>query len=168
MKMNNKGFTLVELLAIILLLALITSVSASAVVGFINTSKEKSHTVLIKNIKIGAEELFKECENRKIISSSLPESLCEKLILEIDEDDIYNGLIPEKYFITDIKSLINFGFLKSNDIDENNNKIIKNPKTDENMNDCKVKIIKFNNENSVWYEVINESAETKCDLSIEE
>lgn len=169
MNLNNKGFTLVELLAIILLLALITSVSTSAVVGFINTSKENSHEVLKKNIKIGAEEFFKECENKNIFGIPDPSEDPDKLTISCN---IVTDGNEKKYLETNIKTLLDYGFLKSTSTEQDDDdkilKIIENPITNDNMNDCKLKITKINNNNSVWYEVITTSEESYCNLNTEE
>ena len=42
-KMKKKGFTLVELLAVIILLGLLTFVVMPSVIGFIKEAKEKSY-----------------------------------------------------------------------------------------------------------------------------
>ena len=65
MIMNKKGFTLVELLATIILLAIVLSLSSIAIIGIINSSKEKNYEQLISNIKDGAEVYYQECKYSK-------------------------------------------------------------------------------------------------------
>lgn len=48
--MNNKGFTLVELLATIIILGLITSIGTLAYTGYLKNTKEKTEEVFKKNI----------------------------------------------------------------------------------------------------------------------
>ena len=71
--MNKKGFTLVELLATIILLAIVLSLSSIAIIGIINSSKEKNYEYLISNIKDGAEVYYQECKysNNSRISCNL-------------------------------------------------------------------------------------------------
>lgn len=48
--MNNKGFTLVELLATIIILALIAGISMISYNGYLNRSKDKTEEIFKKNI----------------------------------------------------------------------------------------------------------------------
>ena len=48
--MNNKGFTLVELLATIMILALIAGISMISYSGYLNRSKDKTEEIFKKNI----------------------------------------------------------------------------------------------------------------------
>ena len=52
--MNKKGFTLVELLAVIILLGLLTFVVVPSVIGFIKEAKEKSYQQQLSNLKESA------------------------------------------------------------------------------------------------------------------
>lgn len=160
--MNNKGFTLIELLAVIILLSLVTVVSTVVVVDNLKNSKEKSRDLLIENIKIGVQEYFEECENSNILESELPENVCINLIKSGTDTDVFNGLIPEKYALTDVQSLLNYGFIKSNATDSDNNKIVEDPVTNKSMNGCIFKIMKFNDSVSSWYEIVGESEVIEC------
>ena len=60
--MNNKGFTLVELIATILLLALVMSIGTYSVVTLIRDSKEKNYEMLISNVKDAVETYRIECK----------------------------------------------------------------------------------------------------------
>lgn len=48
--MNNKGFTLVELLATIVILGIVLGIVSVSVIGIINKTKEKSEEIFVKNI----------------------------------------------------------------------------------------------------------------------
>jgi len=144
--MNNKGFTLIELIASILLLGVIMSVTAGTVVNLMESSKQKSYDLLIENIKIGAQGYFEECENQdpndKTINSCPP--------IENNED------YTLEYFTVSLEELLNYGFLKSSSKRENV-KIVENPKTNENINPCQIKITKEINKSNytVSYEFEN-------------
>ena len=51
MKLNRKGYTLIELLAVILIISLIIALSIFGIIKAINTSKEKAATLNEKSIK---------------------------------------------------------------------------------------------------------------------
>ena len=55
MKLNRKGYTLIELLAVILIISLIITLSIFGIIKAINTSKEKAATLSEKSIKEAAE-----------------------------------------------------------------------------------------------------------------
>ena len=140
--MNNKGFTLIELLATIILLSIIMTVGAYSVVGAITASREKSYDILISNVKTAAKSFYEECENSKIIASSIPTEYCS----------IYNNKLTISY-----KTLLDYGFLKSSAITEEDIdndgvkekiKIIENPKDNSNLNNCNILVTKEVDTNS--------------------
>ena len=59
--MNNKGFTLVELLVTIVLLAIIMGIGAFSITAIMDSSKEKNYQLLIKEIKSSLELYHQEC-----------------------------------------------------------------------------------------------------------
>lgn len=54
-KLNNKGFTLVELLAVIVILITIMSIAIPTISSSLERSKEKQNKAKIKNIEAAAE-----------------------------------------------------------------------------------------------------------------
>ncbi|MBR3161250.1 MAG: type II secretion system protein [Bacilli bacterium] len=71
--MNNKGYTLVELLATIVILGVIMGIATYGVIGVINRSKEKSERIFLNKL----EDVIKTYidENRFISSWSASESV---------------------------------------------------------------------------------------------
>ena len=60
MKLNRKGYTLIELLAVILIISLIITLSIFGIIKAINSSKEKAATLSEKSIKEAAETFAAE------------------------------------------------------------------------------------------------------------
>lgn len=60
-KLNNKGFTLIELVATVVILGMIMVIGGYAVTELINNSKEKEYTLLIKEIGKAVELYYQEC-----------------------------------------------------------------------------------------------------------
>ena len=60
--MNRKGFTLVELLATLVILGLIVSIGSVAITKTIKNSREKNYNILIENIKSAVSVYYQECE----------------------------------------------------------------------------------------------------------
>lgn len=111
---NNKGFTLVELIATILVLGIVASIGGIAITKTISSSKQKNYDLLINNIVHASELYYQECKYMN--TSSM---MCS----------------GENIFIS---HLVEYGFLKSNS--ENNDNIVKNPKTNEDISNCKINI----------------------------
>ena len=76
--MGNKGFTLIEMLAVVLILSIIMGIATNGVISYINTSKIKSEKIFVDKIAnyidsyivlygssmntIGNEYTFKKCK----------------------------------------------------------------------------------------------------------
>ena len=115
MKLNRKGYTLIELLAVILIIGLILGFSTYGIINAFNTSKNKSLTISINSIKEAAETYATE----KNDDSSY--------WLDITDKD-------NKYFCTTIEELMNKGLLdkkaniKSKDFDIHSYVLVKKNK----------------------------------------
>lgn len=126
---NNKGFTLVELIATIVLLALVASIGTYSITAIMKKSKEENYNLLIKNINSAAETYYQECRysNNDMIN-------CNKI-----ENDEY---------MVSLGDLVNYGFLKGNEkIKEGTEKdkyTIVNPLDNTNISNCEI-TVKFVN-----------------------
>ncbi len=49
--MKKKGFTIIELIAVILLLGIIAAISASSVINYVNQSREEAFLKMVNNIE---------------------------------------------------------------------------------------------------------------------
>lgn len=144
--LNNKGFTLIEIMAAIILLAIVMSVTTVSVISFINASKEKSYDLLVSEIKTGLENYYTECKNQAIMGDS--GIRCHRK--DTDSYEIFD-IDDNKGYIT-IEDLVTYGFLKSSE-KESGNKVIKNPKTNEVINDCKYKIYLKSSSDNYRYDI---------------
>lgn len=119
--MNNKlGFTLVELLATLVVLAIVLSIGAYSIINIIKSSKTENYNVLVKNIKSAAETYYQECkyDNKNAISNGLS---CDNT--------------GGTYTLT-LSEMVQYGYLTSNDGDTG----LKNPKNDDDIGNCKIAI----------------------------
>lgn len=110
---NEKGFTLVELLATVLILALLVGIGTYSITRVINNSKKKNMDLLIGNIQDGAEIYYNEC---KYGGSEL--EICNK-------ESITLGDLVDNDFITG----------NGKDADTGN-EILVNPNTNKLIGDC--------------------------------
>ena len=92
MKLNRKGYTLIELLAVILIISLIIALSIFGIIKAINSSKEKVTTLSEKSIKEAAETYATEKNDDS------------NYWLDITDKE-------NKYFCTTIEELMNKGLL---------------------------------------------------------
>ena len=138
MKLNRKGYTLIELLAVILIIGLILGFSTYGIINAFNTSKNKSLTISINSIKEAAETYATE----KNDDSSY--------WLDITDKD-------NKYFCTTIEELMNKGLLdkkaniESKDFDIHSYVLVKKNKV--TMVNSKAEILTKDKVNSDGYEV---------------
>ena len=126
--MNRKGFTLIELLAVIILIAIISVLIVPSVLNSVEKSKETSYNILIENIITASESYYQECEYGNLSDAKYGSYACS---------------ISDNKINTTLGALANTGMLKVNDLnEEENEKIVINPKTDEDISDCNIVITK--------------------------
>lgn len=116
-KLNNKGFTLIELVATVVILGMIMLIGGYAVTELIDNSRDKDYELLINEIKSAVEAYYQECKYVTVTCS--------------DEGIITLG------------DLVNNGFLKGNStIKTGNDKdkyTLVNPRDNENITSCQIK-----------------------------
>ena len=148
-KLNNKGFTLVEVLAVIVIIAIIGGIAVPNIISTINTSKNKSEEILIENIKTASEQLYEEVYYMGGTLYKYDEN-GDKTSDEITVNDNDNSIT------INLQTLVSNGFLNSTEENNNQKKII-NPKTGENIGSCKIEIVKNNTDGKVTYTISNKS-----------
>ena len=148
MKLNRKGYTLIELLAVILIISLIITLSIFGIINAINSSKEKATTLSEKSIKEAAETYATE----KNDDSSYWLDITDKDIT--DKDTTYK---ENKYFCITIEELMNKGLLdkkaniESKDFDIHSYVLVKKNKV--TMVNSKAEILTKDKVNSNDYRV---------------
>ena len=138
MKLNRKGYTLIELLAVILIISLIIALSIFGIIKAINSSKGKAATLSEKSIKEAAETYATE----KNDDSSYWLDITDK---------------ENKYFCITIEELMNKGLLdkkaniESKDFDIHSYVLVKKNKV--TMVNSKAEILTKDKANSDGYKV---------------
>lgn len=118
-KMNNKGFTLVELIATIVILAIVMGIGAYSITAIIENSREKDYELLIKEIVNATETYYQECKF-------------------VDNNCDSDSQITLDFLVT-------HGYLKGNSVktdETNENKekfILVNPKDNKEISNCEIK-----------------------------
>ncbi len=143
MKLNRKGYTLIELLAVILIISLIITLSIFGIIKAINSSKEKATTLSEKSIKEAAETYATEKNDNN------------NYWLDITDKDITDK--ENKYFCITIEELMNKGLLdkkaniESKDFDIHSYVLVKKNKV--TMVNSKAEILTKDKANSDGYKV---------------
>lgn len=120
--MNKKGFTLVELLAVLVLISLLMGLAIPGINRISNNMKKKSYNQKIKLIE-SAAELWGQDNKTRLQTTSC----------NIDDNEV-------PCYKIEIKELLSENYLDS---DNNSGKYI-NPKNDEDMKECIVFVYKQN------------------------
>ena len=151
-KMGRDGFTLIEVLAVIVIISIIGAIAAPNVLSSINASKEASEKVLADNIKTAALQLYEEYEFQSIDDDG---EITDDIDVCSDDDSCIQ---------INLEALVKHGFLKSSE--EGEQKLI-NPRTGEDIGNCVIEIKKITVTNgddveSVKYEFHNMTDDGKC------
>ena len=109
-KLNNKGFTLIELIATVVILSIVMGIGAYSITGIIKKNKENDYKLLINEIKGALESYYQEC---RFVNNDCIQTI--KL-----------GDLVEK------------GFLKGNEKDDNGYFSLINPNDGNNISDCSI------------------------------
>lgn len=160
MKIDNKGFTLVEVLAVVVIIGILGGLTAKGVLSSINTGKEASYKLMINSIVTASQTLYEELEygGSKILEYSYSNNKVEKTGTKVEVND--------KSINTNLQTLVSNGFLSGSsgftDEDESGNKYLIDPKSKENIGICKIKITKTNYHNKIIYKVEKNDTVNKC------
>jgi len=160
MKIDNKGFTLVEVLAVVVIIGILGGLTAKGVLSSINTGKEASYKLMINSIVTASQTLYEELEygGSKILEYSYSNNKVEKTGTKVEVND--------KSINTNLQTLVSNGFLSGSsgftDEDESGNKYLIDPKSKENIGNCEIKITKTSDYNKIIYKVKKNDNVDKC------
>jgi len=141
MKLNSKGFTLVELIATIAIITLLTIIVAPSVISSLNSGKNKSYEILVANIVTASQELYEEIYSNDLLGVSDKSELFHYNSSGTLETPKRKIVINNNSITVNLQTLVNNGFLSGTNKD--GKKIITNPKEDNtNIGDCEIKIIR--------------------------
>ena len=105
---NNKGFTLVELLAVITILSIILVIAVPNVLKTIDDTKEKARYMAAKDI-VEIAAAYMEAENKCIDNSTKSTTLCKGA----------NGVMKPNVYV-DVETLCNEGYIENDAINPEN------------------------------------------------
>lgn len=127
--MNNKGFTLVEVIAAVAILGVVMTIGVYSVVNYLSAGKEKSLDIFKENIKSGMINYYNEC---KYLSTGV----CSSGNIQEVKDENDNDTVIGYKLSTTVGNLVEYGFLDSNDSSYG----IKDPITEEDISNCNISI----------------------------
>lgn len=134
-KLNKKGFTLIELITTVVILALVMSIGAVSITAIMDKSKEKDYQLFIKEIKNATEEFYIECTFD-------------------DKTNLDCPTINSGYYKINLGTLISSGHLKGNSTKDDKITLV-NPKDSKPISNCE---IKYKYENAkIIVEAINQT-----------
>ena len=139
---KNKGFTLIELIATIVILGLVATIGSYAISTTIKNSKEKNYELLIANIESAAEMYYQDCKYVSMCTFQNPGS--------------------SEYLQVSLNTLLANGFLTSNKTKSQSGKLY-NPKTDDEISECTIIIQKTTNNNGLTTIKVTRVSETARD-----
>ena len=162
--MNRRGFTLIELLAVIVLIGTIAVLITPSILKSVEQAKQVSYDSLISNIVTASQMYYEECEYGDLSN----ETKYQEYTCKIKKDVATNY----NYVEITLGTLANTGFLKVSDTKEDLGKeikMIKDPKTDNDISNCKIKIIKVVDSSTykVTYQIIKDDTNDICPTTYE-
>jgi len=157
--LNSRGFTLVEILAVVVIIGVIGLIAVPSVLETINTGTQASYDVLVEDIAIASKQLYEEIDyfDNKLYHYRKSSGKTDNYVT------IENNVITVR-----LQTLVSNGLLtginnpdKSGD--NKNNKIITNPKTKKDIGDCQIIITKVVDEKfNTSYQIKNNSTSSSC------
>lgn len=162
---TNRGFTLIEVLATLAIIAILGLVAIPSVLSTIRKGENSSYYLLIGDIKVAGQQLFEELEYSKTTLFKYDSTGKTNESIQITKKGTNENQIS-----TNLQSLVSNGFLTGVQNNEKfsanaNDKVILNPKNNNDMGNCPIKIIKKkDNKGKVYYEYegLNNDSDQVC------
>ena len=159
-KLNNKGFTLIEMLTVVSIITILGLLVIPSTIGTINKSTKTTYNILVKDITIASKLLFKELDyaGNDLYHYTLETGqTTNKIKLELDKNN-------NKVVTINLQTLVSNGLLSGANNTNNqfniNNKVLVNPKTKEDIGSCQITITKITDKDNNYitnYELKNKS-----------
>ena len=133
MYLNKKGFTLVEMLAVVVLLGMLMIFAIPNIQNLIQMNKNESYDKLKDTLIVGARNLFSDYRYSIEVDSSSNSDIRNVKSIKMDDKEepvALNGKIP-------VSLLIKYGYIEAN------NDTIKNPKDNCELNPENIYITVF-------------------------
>ena len=119
-KLDNKGFTLVELIATLVVIAMISTIAGISIKAVMDSSNENNYNLLIENINNAVDEYYIEC-----------------MSYGNDYDSITCPSVDGSgWYKIQLSSLVTYGFLSSNG---DNNDIVNPLQDNASIGACWIK-----------------------------
>ncbi len=136
MKLNKKGFTLIELIATIVILGLVASIGAYSITKVMEQSRKNNYNLLVANIHSAAVNYYNYCRfeysSKTIVDSGSPNgNNCTFLKNASNSMTLTNVTLGR---------LVAAGFLTSNKTKEDVGGRLYHPETNDEMSNCKIEI----------------------------
>ena len=158
--MNNKGFTLVELLAVLVIIAVLGGIATYGVTRSLSISKEKTEDVFIKKLSDAIESYIElNSNNFKKVANSDVDFIKKKLTNET--------ITVTAYEVQPTEGILSFSDIKNEGLVDKGN--FTNPKskkecfTDDDTNDD-TNIIVYKDSDYVYYYYVDLS-NSDCDIT---
>lgn len=110
MRINNKGFTLIELIVTIVLLTVLMGIGGYSIINIMEGSKEEDYQLLLENINSAVELYYQECT----------------FVTKTCSNPITLGFLVEN------------GYLKGNSTNDDDTFTLVNPKDNNNISSCEI------------------------------
>ena len=126
--MNRKGFTFIELLAVLVVVALLLVIISPSIISSFQKSKDSSYNILINNIVTSSKLYYEECEYGDLSSTAkYGEYACK-----INNNTITINLL----------SLVKTGKLSVKTSSQTGDKTVTDPRNNSILDECTIKITK--------------------------
>lgn len=163
--MNNRGFTLVEMLAVIVILGIVLGIASNGVISYINTSKVKSEKVFVDKVA-GYIESYISLNGSSMNKKNLEYKFDKCNDLERSGDDLN---CKDSYEVSaweldgfDLDKIVDAGLVEKDDLINPANK----SKCLDGDSNPRVRVFK-DNEYVYYYYVDLSLGNTSCDISSE-